>query len=572
MARQIATTPIPTQKSVRRDNWRGLTSMRAGVIQPIAFFPLLREDRIRGRLAVQIRMEEALHTIINPIRVTVQAHLVSKIAFERFEGSMETLNRSYQNELMPGGAPAPAWFLTDPNLAGLAEDNKGHKIYDSLGLHYAKNSVANTDVLEAYWAMVNWRRAEVSDALTKYPVTTNDLAPAFWNNNRFSHIKPSFDAAQMEGEVPVNIEGTGQQGVVAGGSVIPGTTPGVATGVALTVKANTQAGFSNKPLTVTDPDGTEAVVLWEVPGAGASISLANFELARKTQAFAKLRERYQGLADQYLVDLLMQGINVPPEEFREPVLLGRAETVINQMERYATDGASLDQSVTNGVAQLSMRIATPAVNPGGIVIVTCEIVPEQLYERVTDMALAAGSVDDLPNYLRDYLDPQKVSIVPNYYPDIFNTDPAGVFGYAPLNHVWQRNYARVGGRYKRPKTDGTFIEDRARIWAVEKTPITLADDFYVCPQPFPHDVFADADADPFEVICVGEMEIIGNTVFGEMFEEDQDNYAKVLAEVDQGRITSVPVSTAAHADGTGTGGSGLPTDTNPNGGSDAAQG
>lgn len=540
--REIMTTPIPVQKSTRVDQWRGLTSMRAGVIQPIAFFPLLREDRIRGQIGVQIRMEEALHTIINPIRVTVQAHLVSKIAFERFEGSMETLNRSYKNELMPGGAAAPAWYLADPNLAGLAADDLGHKIYDSLGIHYKKTGQINTDVLEAYWTMVNWRRAEVSDSLTPFPVTTNDLAPAFWNNQRFGHIKPSFDDLMMEGAIELNLQGV----MPVEGYTASKSGAGAATAAQIQGGADSVSVFgTNAGVTIEfDPDGPSAV-----PGKGLRVNLAassgvmtlaNFELARQTQAMAKMRERYQGIADQYLVDLLMSGISVPAEEFRKPLLLGMQSTVINQMERYATDGASLDQSVTNGVAQLGLTIATPSVNPGGVVIVTCEIVPEQLYERVNDSALdfRGGKADTLPDYLRDYLDPQKVVVVENQYADEFHPDPTGVFGYAPLNHEWQRSFARVGGRYKRPVADGAFVEDRARIWAVEKTDLSLSEDFYVCPQPFPHDVFADADADPFEVICVANMEIVGNTVFGAGFEEDGDNYEKVLAQVDQGRISS----------------------------------
>lgn len=545
--REIMTTPIPVQKSTRVDQWRGLTSMRAGVIQPIAFFPLLREDRIRGRIGVQIRMEEALHTIINPIRVTVQAHLVSKIAFERFEGSMETLNRSYKNELMPGGAAAPAWYLADPNLAGLAADDLGHKIYDSLGIHYKKTGQVNTDVLEAYWTMVNWRRAEVSDALTPFPVTTNDLAPAFWNNQRFGHIKPSFDDLMMEGAIELNLQGTMPvEGINRIGGALQ--TQQSATIFSPGTSDVAVVDGSGNGLNFVIGDDLVSQIKVDLAASSGVMTLANFELARQTQAMAKLRERYQGIADQYLVDLLMSGIAVPAEEFRKPVLLGMQSTVINQMERYATDGASLDQSVTNGVAQLGMTIATPAVNPGGVVIVTCEIVPEQLYERVNDAALdfRGGKADTLPDYLRDYLDPQKVVVVENQYADEFHPDPTGVFGYAPLNHEWQRSFARVGGRYKRPVTDGAFVEDRARIWAVEKTDLSLSEDFYVCPQPFPHDVFADADADPFEVICVADMQIVGNTVFGAGFEEDGDNYQKVLAQVDQSRISSdAPAATEA---------------------------
>lgn len=540
MERQISTRPLALPRSRRRDEWRGLTSARAGSIVPIAYFPLLREDRLRGEFMAQVRMEEALHTIVNPVRVRMSAHLVSKIALERFEGSVETLNRSYMGKTLPGGAAAPAWHVRDPIIAGQGDDDKGHVIFDKLGVHYKATTPINSDLLESYWTVVNWRRASVSKALTKIPVNTNALAPAFWDSWKFDMVKPSFDAAMMEGAIELSLQGT-----------MPVRGLGYDQTAAAVPIRDTTAGLSHTPA-----DYRGAYVKTSTSGAGDPLplvdvdlaqssgimTLANLELAKKTQAFAKMRERYQGIPDEYLIDLLMQGINVPPEDFREPILIARAETVIGQTERYATDGASLDQSVTNGMAQLRFGLNTPNVGPGGMVLITMEIVPEQLYERTLDAGLRMdtyGSAEWLPDALRDYLDPQKVEAVPNAYADVFHSDPTGVFGYAPLNYQWQRHMARVGGRYKRPLPDA-FVEDRQRIWAVEKADPSLSADFYVCPDPFPHTVFADADADPFEIITIGNCVISGLTVFGQGFEEDDGHYEKIMAEVDQTRISSDP--------------------------------
>lgn len=522
------TTPIAVRKSVRRDEWRGLTSVRAGVINPVMFFPLLREDRLRGRLTFQVKMAEAVAVIVNPIKVSVTAYLVPKTALSRFDGSMETLNRSYMGELMPGGAAPPPWFVQDTAVATAGDDDKGLEIYDKLGVHYKSTTAIHTDLLESYNRIVNWRRANVSRALTPFSDTDHTLKPAFWDSPYFETVKPSFDAAMMEGEVPVGIDGLSIP-VMRNGLGADATYPDVVTNQRYAYLGT--VGQDN--LLVADNGGL---------AVGATISLANIELARQTQAFAKLRERFSGLSDEYLVDLLMQGIRVPPEDFREPVLIGRGSAVIGQQERYATDGASLDVSVANGVAQLSMTINTPEVNPSGMVVVCMEIVPQQLHERREDGALkyvTGGNADHLPNYLRDYLDPQKVEVVPNSFADQFHSTPDGVFGYAPLNHRWNRMFSRVGGRYKRPVPDA-FVEDRQRIWAVEKADPVLGADFYCCPQPFPHTVFADADADPFEVIAIGQVEIVGNTVFGSTFEEDENAYEKVLAQVDQDRISSEP--------------------------------
>lgn len=540
----IKTTPLKLPRSVRRDVWRGISSMRAGVDTPIAFFPLLREDALRGSLVVQVRMAEAVRTILNPIRVTVQAHLVGKVAMSRFDGSIETLNRSFMGETLPGGGPAPAWDVPDGNLAGLAADDAGHPIFDKLGIHYKKSDRISADLVEAYNLIVNWRRRAVSAALPQRSLTDPTLARSLWDNRRLDHIKPSFDAAMMEGIVPIGIDGLAP---VSGELFLGG---GDATGAAaaqvFTQGADTATVRETGKNGVRFTFGENGLMHADLSGAtGASISLANIELAKKTQQFAKMREMYQGIPDEYLIDMLMQGLRVPEDVFKEPILIGYGSALIGQMQRYATDADNLDVSVTNGMARLSMTLNTPQVSTGGFVIVTCSIIPEQLYERIEDTALvvnAAGDASDLPNALNDFLDPQKVEIVTNRYADVLHATPDAVFGYQPLNADWMRMHSRVGGKFKRPVNDA-FVEDRQRIWAVEKANPTLSEDFYLCPSPFPHTVFADSAADPFEVIVVAPTSIRGLTVFGQGFEEDGDHYDKIIAGVDTGRIESHPVGT-----------------------------
>jgi len=558
-----STRPIPTIKSKRRDEWRGLTSMKAGVIVPIAFFPMLREDRARGSIMVQIKSEETLHVIVNPVRVRVEAYLIPKTAYARFGGSVEVLNRSYLDEPAPSGmGTTPKWFLRDMNVVGKA--NTGYPIFDALGIPY--NDLAahyNTDLCEGYNLLVNWMRKQVSASLPMLPLDNPDFASAFWDAVKFAHIKPSFDAAQMDGAVPVGLDGQvplGGMGLKNGGAAAQSDY----TGVYGQVVGKSGWNINNNGGTA----GTAQLFVESNPEAGgyprfyadlsqtssASISLANIAAARQTQAFAALRDRYKAVPDEYLVDLLMQGISVPDSQLREPILLGRGEAVIGQTERFATDADNLDVSVSNGVAQLALSINTPQVNTGGMILVVASVVPEQLAERVRDRALQFGGANPgtkedvvTPDYLADYLDPQKVERVGNQYIDVFHSNPAGLFGYAPLNYGWMRNYSRVGGKYKRPLPDA-FVEDRQRIWSVEPSDPELSDDFYLCPMPFPHTVFADTTADPYEVIVVGNVAMIGNTVFGPGFEESRDSYEEVLAEVDMSRLSGDPAIDALAAD------------------------
>ena len=87
----------------------------------------------------------------------------------------------------------------------------------------------------------------------------------------------------------------------------------------------------------------------ELSGGGiATMSLADIEQARKTAAFAKLRASYDGIDDEYIIDLLMQGITVPTEVMKQPMLIGQQTGMFGFSQRFATDSGNLDDTATNG--------------------------------------------------------------------------------------------------------------------------------------------------------------------------------------------------------------------------------
>ena len=99
MTEMIPTGPIKVQRSVRRDRGRVLTSADAGKILPIKYIPMLREDAVkRGKVRLNFEMMETAEMLMNGINVHVYAHYVPFLAFDRFNGSMDELNKSYQKE------------------------------------------------------------------------------------------------------------------------------------------------------------------------------------------------------------------------------------------------------------------------------------------------------------------------------------------------------------------------------------------------------------------------------------------------------------------------------------------
>lgn len=548
MTEMVPSTPINVMRSTRRDRGRVLTSADAGKILPLKYIPMLREDAVkRGRVRVNIEMMETAELLMNGIGVNVYAHYVPMLAFDRFNGSMEELNRSYKGETGIGGSVVPFFekdkiynyssgtvISTDSALSSVGGTPvvdtyptafSAAQFLQTMGIHFQGQDY-NTTVVEAYNAIVNHRRKARSASLPLRNPWDHRLAEAFWSLEN-NHIVPDFDQKLIDGEV--SLAGLTFKAPVYSDGITPSGNPAAPAG------EWTQLANGDYEFVV---NGLETVWAELSSGGNATMSLADIDQAKKTAAFAKLRSMYDGIDDEFVIDLLMEGIRVPEETMKQPILLAKQSAMIGYNQRYATDGANLDQSVTNGLAVVDLNIRTPgAMNTGGVILITAEIVPEQLWERKKDYFLYTTDPDKLPSYLRDYLDPEKVSVVKADHLDVNHSTPDATFGYAPLNHEWQtRDMVNCGGKYYRPANDA-FDEDRAKIWTVEVTDPTLNEDFYLVSS-LHKKVFADQVADSFEITCISDLEITGNTVFGErLLEADAtSDYQAITDLVDTNRI------------------------------------
>lgn len=532
---RVNTNPIPVRRSNRIDEIRLLTSMDAGKIVPLSYIPMLREDRLRStRLRYAFEMEETAEPLMNGVMVELQAWFVSKLALDRFDG-MDALNRSYEGAAYPDGGSVISW--TNNAAFGTQEANE---IFVSMGLHGATTDQVTQDIVESYNQIVNHRREQRSPSLTQRTLTDSTLAEAFWHHTQMRHIVPSFDQARIDGEVPLNIIdsklpvlGIGQHITTYNQTVNPASV-----GVNEPTSGGNWSASSANVYLREDQDNAGQPDVYALLGAtNGTITLADIELAKKTTYFARLRERYSGHDDDYIIDLLMQGIAIPDQELKHPVLLGKTSGAFGFQSRYASDYANLEKSFTNGELMLDLMLRTPQINTGGLIMITAEITPEQIFERQKDYYFHATSVDDMPHYLRDELDPEKVSVVQNRHVDVDHSTPDATFGYAPLNHEWMRRHANVGGKYYRHDSSAAWDEQRQKIWAVESADPTLSEDFYLCTA-FHENVFAQSVEDNFNVVGRGEAVIDGLTVFGAELEEAETGggYDDVIAEVDQTRI------------------------------------
>ncbi len=530
------TDALSFPRSIRRHNARAITSLPAGKSVPIFASGLLREDAVRsGRLRFQFEMMETAEIIMNPINVRVMAYFVPMLALDRFQGSMDILNRSYKGEPpMDGETPIP--FIETAAFGA----HGANAIYKHLGFHGRPDQLVNTAYLEAYNQIQNLRRRNRSPKLSLRTRLQADLAPAFWLHEQFKHVVPNFDQAAIDGEVALSVadakmpvRGLGlwgnppsssQQTV---GSVRE--SGGVTTPVSATIGQRWSNQTSNFAVSLKEHPGFPGFpdVFAELASNGITVSLANIDLAKRTAAFAQMRKQYTGHSDEWLIDLLMQGITIPEQAFKQPMLIGERSTIVGMSKRYATDAGNLAESAVNGMTMIDLSLQLPRVGMGGVIMVLAEITPEQLFERQTDPFLMVKTVDDFPDALRDELDPVKVMTVPNEYVDVLHAQPTGTFGYAPNNYMWNVTAPRAGGKFLRPVSNTAFDEDRQRIWSAETVDPTLAEDFYLCTA-LHQKPFAVSTGDTFEVVTVGELFIEGNTQFGTPLIEASDDYEKVM--------------------------------------------
>lgn len=550
---RMSTRPLDMPRSRRRDNLRALTSMPAGKVVPLYATALMREDEAAGRLNFTFEMNETAEVLMNGVYVTINAHFVPFLAFERFGGSLDIFNRSYKGQPAIAGGSVVPWIETH------AMGAHGSKpIYKYLGLHAKTTTNVNTMFAEAYNLVWNFRAQNRSKDIPARSRLDTSLAPAFWRHENFAHIVPDFDTALMEGEVALNVL-QGQLPLKKAGATV-GAFGARSTGVSPKFAKVSGTDFTDGTMkfetstsrflpetggsattgavkfgAVTGLEVDLAGVYAEMVENGITISLANIELARKTQAFARLREQFTEHDDDWIIDMLMSGLSIPDQALKQPILLGQATNVFGMNKRYSTDADALTASAVNGMSAARLSIRVPRIHTGGVIIVTAEVTPEQLFERQKDPWFHLGSVDDLPDALVDELDAQKVDVVTNDHVDVSHATPNGTFGYAPLNHVWDRVSYKIGGKFYRPAVDASFDEDRQRIWAVETANPTLSADFYLCTN-IHQKPFLDAVADPFEAVTVADVMIGGLTVFGPRLVEAMNNYDAVMEKAPTDRI------------------------------------
>lgn len=546
VAERLKSEPVSFARTLRPDVIRTVTSANAGYAVPVLVSPLLREDGLETtRVQVTSYMAETVDMLLNTVYCTFSAYFVPKLAADRFQGSLDLLNRAYTNTPDSEGNDPPGWIKNAP-FADETTPTEANAFYKTLGLHSPDvGDMVNSDYIEAYLKIFEFRCRQRSEALWQsvedeysFKSGYSGLTPAFFDSPQMGIVKPSFDQEMLDGEVPLDIV-QGQQMPIKSKSVGENTfyyMPGIP--LADGIPPDDGNGFKE----------WAGGIFAELDAQGITVSVANIDLARETAAWAKVRNQYSGISDDDLVDLLMSGVRVPSQHMVKPMLLDRQKVPFGMTQRFASDAENLDVSATRGVAGASLTLRLPPMNTGGTVVVIAEVVPEQFWERSADMHFLNNNNARRPDRLLDQLDPQAVEVVENSFADVAHTDPNGVFGYAPLNHAYVRRRFNLGGKFHKSDPNAPWKEDRNRIWGSEPVDPTLSKEFYLATD-LPREIFmAGSTEDNFEFSCAADMRISGLTYIGPMLREATDDYQAIMDRIDMTRVGTAPGQIAKEVD------------------------
>jgi len=539
MARQ-SSTPVPFESSMRPDNEVIMTSGRAGVVVPLGYIPLLPGESMSGRVGIDIKLAEMPRPLLNAVTANVQAWFVPRGAMPQFPGRDE-LNHSMTGENIKslGAADrAPPPFYTTLTGAPLTTA-AASTFFKTLGLHIPTGVKVNTDLIDAFNLIYNFRLAAHSSRLARRKYASEDIAeatalpPAFWPSGRFAHVVPDYEAALIQGTLNLDV----LAGVIPVDNIFAERNYGSQTisEVDATGAIPVGASLSNVILRGKRVGATDAIepVRVQLSGQSIGVTLADVDKARITQAYAKLHAAYAGNDatgfdnETTLVALLMQGIDPGAEAFKRPWLVDQKRVPVGFAERFATDSANLDVSVTQGRAQATLTLNVPKVDVGGCLIYTVEVLPDRIDERMADEWLLKETFNDLPNPLRDIQRTLPVDMVLNRRLDAKHTTPGGLYGYEPMNAQWKRDFTRLGGVFYEATPGAVVTESRAGLWQTDIVNPDFEGTHHLAPVPFPHDVFADTLADAFEVVARHVCTIVGNVQFGDILTEANDDYAAV---------------------------------------------
>lgn len=546
MVRQL-TAPVNFQKSTRRHKRSLITSGRAGKVAYMADIMLLPGDAAGGAVEMEFKLAEMPRPLLNRVFLNAQAWFVPWSAMPKFSGMDEFNAALTETPIKQLGEPD----RSPPNLFDIWQSSadrdliRNSEMARTLGKHFPSTGIAlNSTAIDAFWMVHNFRLAAHSDRLPRALYAVEDLAAAvtlpraFWPSSRITRMVPDYDRELLLGAMDMDVE-AGQlpvEGIRRNFAGIPGTgdlnfveRPDI-DGIEIK-DTPTGAGLPAQGIEFDlSADGFTRNIFAEMTGQPIRMTLADLDMARSTQAFAKMHEAMAGMDgsgytnEDMIIAMLMSGLNVPKDQFKRPWVLSSSRVPFVLNERHALDGASLDQSVTLGGARVRLPVNVPRTETGGYIVVIAEVLPDRIDEGAVDETWLLTNRQQLPDALRDVQRVEPVDPVLNRRIDARHQAHSEQYAWEGMNDVWNVEHVHMGGDFYNPTAGSVNSASRQALWVPQLVNPSFTENHYLCPDDFPHDVFSLTTGDAYEASVMHDVSIVGLTQIGNPLQEHNGSF------------------------------------------------
>jgi hypothetical protein len=366
----------------------------------------------------------------------------------------------------------------------------------------------------AHNCAVNYlRRRKYVNALQLLAANTA-MTPALLSTTILERLNGVLDPEdRINGSVDLEL-GTVKAAVSGFGTNVTSGTAGPAAGMRETDgSTSTYANYYSTSAMVVEMDGSTPPipqVFADLAGGSAgNISLSDFYNAERMDALVRQMRQMVDENPEYGEDMVARfahGLSV--EVGKQPFMLYESQTVYGAQQRYATDGASLDDSQSDLTNRVRFTVPVPKTELGGMVVTFAVLKPDETISAQPHPILseAWGAI----NYIADE---QKIDPVPVTIRDLdgdcAQVDEGTIVLYTGNNEL-KRRYVNYG--FAR-NLDQTKVAAKTALWQYE-IPASVTPEGVIYPDALSHYPFSDQTAEVCTYVVNSSARINTPIVYG----------------------------------------------------------
>lgn len=484
-------------RDTRRESRTMAGRFRGGKLAPVMAVAFRESESGVLSQTITKELDVIAGRMITPITAEVVCVYVPALAIDAIKNPLDDYAGNaevFRQKLLSGN---PVFDLEEEN-----------EISKRLGIE--PRSVAGTKYVNeaarlAYISAINYLRQRKYVNTTLLDSTAMTVTPALIGQTVLDRLNGVLDPedrvngkVDFAGQIPV-------KGIFTSGGFITTNTLKTTGGTAI----ENGIEVNNSVKAQEDPDNPGFPGVFADLKNAEGVSLTDFYLAERmdglTREMRKMVDANPTHGEE-IVARFAHGLSV--EVGKQPFVLYQKEVKFGTSMIRAMDGASLDVTQTNTMAQHSFTVPVPPTEFGGIVITFCAVKPDETLAHQPHPILSQEW--GARNYIADEMaiDPVPVTIR-ELYADCDVGDEETIALYVGNNHL-QKMYVNYG--FNR-HLDTTTVEAKTAIWQIE-VPMSVTPESVIYPEDLDHYPFADQTAEVCTYNIQSQVRVSTPVIFG----------------------------------------------------------